>query len=66
MDVISTPVTPKPADSGRQEEMGKSLPFARSPGLSCATVAGPAMGWCKRGDGCALHAGEVGVQVLVL
>lgn len=34
MDVISTPVTPKPADSQRQEEMGRSLPFTLSLGLS--------------------------------
>lgn len=30
--MISTPVTPKPADSWRQE-MGKPLPFALPPGL---------------------------------
>lgn len=35
MALISTPVTPRPADVQRQEEMGKSLSFPLCLGLSC-------------------------------
>jgi len=44
----STPVTPKPADSWRPEEMDKPLPFALSPGLlprCCWPSHGLAQAW---------------------